>query len=109
MLNGENYKEGESQEIEMVDMCENGVKALLAFLYYRGLQEPSKDIQVALELLRAANKYDISSLEKAITVIIMQKPIEWFDISTTIQLFFFSKNIDHFTGIKQKSLQVLKL
>ncbi len=108
MLTGGKYKEGESQEIKMADMSEKGVKALLAFLYYRGLEEPAKDLKLAIEVLRAANKYDISSLEKAVAVMIMHKPIEWFDIATTIELFFFSKNVEQLFMVKFKSLQMLK-
>ncbi len=108
MLTG-SFKEGVTHQIVMDDMSENGVNAFLAYLYYWNLDVPLADPKVALELLRVSHKYDITSLEKAARHILIGKPVEWFDVSTVIQLFFFSKNLETYSQLKIKALCMLKM
>ena len=59
--------------VEMPDMTEAGVKALLAYLYYRNLLEPLKSAAVACELLETADKYGLESLLESMRDLILGK------------------------------------
>ncbi|ODM89716.1 Copper-transporting ATPase, partial [Orchesella cincta] len=49
--------------------------------------------EICLELLYAAHKYDISTLENLIVDTLLDKPDEWFSINVVLELYFFTVNV----------------
>ncbi len=101
-------KEKESKEILMDDMTLEGVKAFLGYLYYRGKDDAKNNCGIAVELIKAGNKYMVESLVKEMKEILMTKQCSWFEVDAALTLFFFASKLDVHVDLKMKSLQVLK-
>lgn len=71
-------------------MSSAGVNALLAFIYCSSVDEAVKSSAIALELLIAADKYDIPLLWKACVIILLDKDVSRFDIDVALTLFGFA-------------------
>lgn len=108
MLQGQ-FEEGRSREIKMDDMSDRGVRAFLNFLYCRDMVVPYENSKIAVELLLASHKYQITTLENAMKALVTVKPWDWFDIPSAIQLYFFAKKVDNLSQLKDKAFVVLKL
>lgn len=97
----------------MEDMTVEGVKALLAFLYYRGTKQPMGRMDICVELLKAGWKYRIGSLEKAMKDIILEnkqkRNEDWFGVEATLALFFFANGLERFWELKEKAVGTLKV
>lgn len=125
-------KESTGNKIEMEGISEMGVRALLAYFYHRGIEGICGSSEVAVEVLQAAEKYDIKSLKDEVREIFMAKPSSWFCVDAAVGLFVFAKalSLDYvaeddgddqmlgtsgddqankfWEGLKIKSLKVLK-
>lgn len=101
------------QRITMDDMTVEGVKALLAFLYYRGTKQAIGSMGICVELLKAGFKYKIGSLETAMKDIILENKQnqndDWFGVEATLALFFFANRLERFWELKEKAVGTLKM
>ncbi len=102
-------KENESKEVLMDDMTLEGVKAFLGYLYYRGKDSAKENCGIAVELLKAGNKYLIESLEMTMKEILMEKQCSWFEVDAALTLFFFASKVECHKDLKMKAIQVLKM
>lgn len=102
------FKGAKERTLDLKDMREDCVRALLGFLYYWDLDKPKSDLNLAIELLEAAHKYDIVSLENAMKRILLDKPIWAFDVEQALELFFVGVSIGNMEELKLKSAMVLK-
>jgi len=91
-----------------VEMSEEGVSAFLKYIYYSNLDDALKNGSIALELLKAGQKYDMALLEEAVKRIFKGKPVGWFDVELAIHLFLWSRQMDDYEDVKIKAVQVLK-
>lgn len=106
MFNG-SFKESKTNKIEMPDMSEAAVKAFLAYFYHR--EVPVSDSDVALELYKAAHKYNIPTLQELIKTQFHSKPNDWFDVETVVCLFLFTRNLDSEEDLKTKAVKLIRL
>lgn len=75
----------------MDDMSAEGVKALLAFIYFGDLAKPSVDYLVALELLQAGEKYMIKNLRRKMINILLLSNFHGWSVDFAIKLWLFAK------------------
>lgn len=108
MLHG-NFEEGRTHQIKMDDISDRGARAFVNFLYCKDMNVPFDNPKIAVELLLVSHKYQITCLENAMKALLMVKPWEWFDIPSTIQLYFFAKNLDLLSQLSDKAFLILKL
>lgn len=101
-------QESKTNQIEMVDMSEQGVQAFLEYLYKSEKSLAEQNPQVALELLEAAHKYDIPHLEGNMKHLFLEKSNDWFNVDVALHLFLFARNICDYEHLKIKCVQVLK-
>lgn len=94
--------------LEIEDMSEVGVKALLEFIYGWDLEEASKDCGIALELLKAGDKYQMEDLEDAMIKLICAMPFQWFSEDVAAEIKMYAGNVGGKLGkVEEKSLAVL--
>ena len=95
--------------VNLNDISEKGVKALLDFIYCRELFTPESEPAICFELFYAADKYDIKELRKAVVPMLLQKPSSWFDDETAFLLYALSRNCEQYEDLKIKALQIIKM
>ncbi|ODM93550.1 BTB/POZ domain-containing protein [Orchesella cincta] len=95
---------------EMEGMSESGVNAFLKYIYYFDFQSPLKNAQIALELLEAGHKYDVSSLETMMKEIFTKKTsAEWLGAEVAMKLFLWTLKVDGYENLKQQAVRVIKV
>ncbi|ODM88776.1 BTB/POZ domain-containing protein [Orchesella cincta] len=104
-----NMKESKSSQIELLDVTEPCVKALLEYLYTFKITQGRKSSKLAVEMFQVAHKYDISQLEKEMAQILLERANSWYDVNAALDLFRFSRNVEEHKTIKLKCVQVLQL
>lgn len=100
--------EAQSHRIKMLDCREVVIKALLAYLYTFDVEIPSKDSELALELLQIGHKYEIKELERAMSELLRNKPNSQFRVGIAIRLFCFARRIANGEKLKEKAVRVLR-
>lgn len=104
-------QEAQTNTIELLDMNEKAVKAMLAYLYCWDLSAAQESSEVAFDLLCAGQKYLIPTLVAAMRKILLQKENAWYNVDVALSLFVFANNLqDNQAGapLKVKAAQVLK-
>jgi len=61
------------ENIANVDISEQGVKALLKYIYYYCVKDGIESAAVAIELLHAGKRYDIPALQNAMACILAER------------------------------------
>ncbi|CAL8135704.1 unnamed protein product [Orchesella dallaii] len=102
-------RESQTNRIEMVDVSQEGVTTLLAYMYGRDLQLDQLTIEVAFEVLKATHKYHISILEAMLLDLFCRKPYYWFSIDGLLAVYFFSVNVSEYQMLSQKMLFAMKM
>ncbi|ODM90017.1 BTB/POZ domain-containing protein [Orchesella cincta] len=93
-----------------LEISEEGVHALLQYIYYSGLDDALKSSEIALELLETGHKYDIPGLENTMKRI-FKKPKEWCSVDVAIHLSVWAhlREADgSYKDVMKKVAQVLK-
>lgn len=103
-----NMVEATTSTLDLTDMTEAGVRALLAFLYYADITEAKKDCEVAFELFEAGHKYDVEDLEETMKRLIVDKDLDWFSVDMALSLLLFARNLVEGAELKTKAEDVLK-
>lgn len=96
-------------KIFMKDISSRGVQVLLMYLYCWELGDAAFDMDLALELLRTAHKYDMKDLDSDLTQMLLQRPIEMYSVNFALDLFLFARNIVLEYNLKLKAMKILKL
>lgn len=102
-------KEAATNTIEMPEIQEASLRAFLRYLYYGDTTEAEDSCAVALEMMELGHKYNVEDLEKCMRNILMKKPFEWFNAKCAFLLFLFARNLQDYTNLKLKAVQVLKM
>jgi len=111
MLNNNGFQEASTNRIEMPDMSDEGVNALLAYMYRAEIDVKMLQEEIFIELLCSAHKYNIATLEKLmLDSMLLEKPIQSFGIDSVLKLYFFAVNIEDssFQMLVGKMLEFLK-
>ncbi|CAL8135675.1 unnamed protein product [Orchesella dallaii] len=106
-------QESQTNRIEMGDMSEQGVNALLAYFYTWDIKIEELSEEVCVELLYAAHKYNISTLESLMIDTLLDKPDgedgnQWFSPNIALELYFLGVNIESCNLLTEKMLSILK-
>jgi len=68
-----------------IEASEEGIKALLKFLYYDDLEEAFSSPTIAIELLDLAHFYDVKPLEEAMKKLLGKKE-DWMNVDDALNL-----------------------
>lgn len=103
-------EEAKKGEIEMPEMSEGGVRAFLAYLYYRDEEVPNAKCGIALELMIAGHKYDVQSLENDMTKKLLYMSRKWYetDLDVAVKLYLFARNVKGGDQLKKKAISVMR-
>lgn len=105
-------KESKTLTIEMPDTSEEGVRAMLAYLYYWDESKAGSKASVAFEAMIAGRKYVIPLLETAMKKLLLGGPDGWFenDMDTVLGIFLFTKSlpIDDGDDLKMRAVRAAK-
>ncbi|CAL8135698.1 unnamed protein product [Orchesella dallaii] len=100
--------EVQTNRIETVDISQEGVTILLAYMYGRDLELDHLKIEVACEVLKATHKYQISSLKALLLDMFRRKPSDLFSIDNLVTIYFFSVNVSEYKILSEKMLLAMK-
>lgn len=73
--------------IELKELSEDGIRALLEFIYCRGLTAAKRRSVIALELTVAAVNYEIEALTIVMFQLLMRREKSWFNVLGSLQLY----------------------
>ncbi|CAL8130883.1 unnamed protein product [Orchesella dallaii] len=102
-------EESRSSRIELVDVSETCVKALLEYLYTFRITQSRKCSVLAVELFQVAHKYDIQQLEEELAQILQAQVNSWYNVNAALDLFRFARNVKEHNSLKLKCVEVLQL
>lgn len=83
-----------------------GTAAFLRFLYYNELEEAKKDSNLALELLEAAGLYEVPTLWKGISKILLEKDLDVETSCKAFEIIVKSKKLGYSVVLAQKLVAV---
>ncbi|ODM88495.1 hypothetical protein Ocin01_18187 [Orchesella cincta] len=92
-----------------LNLSEEGLKALLEFVYCLKLDIPREKPSVALELLDIGVKKQMPMLTKAINSLLVEQPDDWFGFDAALQLFLHSIKLQGYDELKKKAVRSMKL
>jgi len=93
--------------VKIEDMSAKAVDAMLHFLYYRNMEKIETNVDIALEILRAADKYDIPDMKFTVTAFLCEESPKQFPMLTILEMYLYGHELD-IEDIKSKALVVLK-
>ncbi|ODM93776.1 hypothetical protein Ocin01_12906 [Orchesella cincta] len=88
-----------------LNLSEEGLKALLDFVYCLKLDIPREKPSVALELLDIGIKKQMPMLTKAINSLLVEQPDDWFGFDAALQLFLHSTKMQGYDELKKKAVR----
>lgn len=100
--------QGAVNTVEMLEMSEAAVKALLAFLYYEEYLEAHKNCEIAYQLFEAGCKYGILKLKTVMKTVILDKPLWWLGADSALRLFLLIWNLENYGELKMKAVGALR-
>ena len=101
-------KEKHQKVVEINDMTPATVGILLKYLYCRELREIHENAQMAVDLLRAADKYNIKDLQQTCETIILGTPPDRFTISTALDAYLCGHRLQ-LPAVERHAVKVLKV
>lgn len=101
--------ECKDQNIDMSDLSEEGVRALLSYLYYWDIDNATESCDIAFQLFVAGHKFDIARLKKCMKDLLLSKHVSWFQKEVAFKLFLFSRNLRQEEDLVAKALQSARL
>ncbi|ODM87844.1 BTB and MATH domain-containing protein 40 [Orchesella cincta] len=101
-------KESQTKIIELTDLSDNVVNELLSYLYGQEINISQMHHAMAFELLRAAHKYNIVSLEHDMMETLLSKADVSYEIDIVLALYYFTVNIEEMHALCDKAINILK-
>ncbi len=91
-------------------MSEQGIRALLSYMHCREIDLETNGLAVALELITAADKYNVDGLRSHVSSFVLSEPSSWFktQLEETLALYFFANNLNGAADLRQKAITVFK-
>lgn len=93
--------------VKIDDMSAKAFDAMLHYLYYRSMEKIEKSVDIALEILRAADKYDIPDMKFTVTAFLCEESPKQFPMLTILEMYLYGHELD-IEDIKSKAIIVLK-
>ncbi|CAL8139432.1 unnamed protein product [Orchesella dallaii] len=108
-----NFAESKNSKIEMPDVSKECVESLIGYFYTMDIPEAEKCSSLAVELYQISHKYEVTALEKKISVMLLLRSNSWYGVEAAVELLQFVKRVETSSGadmtkMKAKVLQVLK-
>ncbi|ODM91073.1 Kelch-like protein 40 [Orchesella cincta] len=100
--------ESHMSECRLDGSTQEGVSALLKFVYYQDVQEPLTSSGLCVELLHLALMYDIPTLAHCVRNTMLSKRNSWWDIGGAVSLYFRVRLENGYANLKDKAIQILK-
>jgi len=100
-------KERNDKVVEINDLTPSTVAILLKYLYYRELREIHENTQFAVDLLRAADKYNIKDLQQTCEDILISTGPDKFTISTALDSYLCGNQLQ-LPQLERHSVKILK-
>ncbi|ODM92770.1 Speckle-type POZ protein B [Orchesella cincta] len=91
-----------------LDLCEDGVGDLIAFIYNVNTTKPMRTSQTFWEMFEVAHKYKIEWLGEAIESLLLKQTYEWMDIGVAVKLFVHTLKVEGNGQLKWKAIKVIK-
>jgi len=107
MLTG-GLEESKTSKIEMTDVSDDVINQMVTYLYGNEIRPDEITSENGIGLFQLAHKYNIISLEKKMLQRLLQKPSDWFDINTVLDLYFFTQHLEQFEVLLKKMEGILK-
>ncbi|CAL8068857.1 unnamed protein product [Orchesella dallaii] len=101
-------QESQTNRIEMNDISEEGVNALVNYFYQMKIDVEGISEEIAFELLQLAHRYNISNLESLMIDTLYYKPMNWFSLEAIISIYCFTSKIENYTMLYDKMLSWMK-
>lgn len=112
MFQSEEMEEAKTGKLEMEEMSEQGVRALLRWIYWGDEKEALLDSDVAVELLIAGDKWDLGGLTEKMKEIILKRrgyDDEWFSLDSALELYGWARNLEGMEEVKEKAIGVIQM
>lgn len=104
-----NLEETKTNNIDMSDLTEEGVRAFLSYLYCWDIDKAEESCDVAFQLFYAGHKYDITRLEKCMEDLLLSKHDGWYESEVAFKMFLFARNMEKGKDLVEKAVQILKM
>ncbi|ODN03083.1 Zinc finger and BTB domain-containing protein 7A [Orchesella cincta] len=91
-----------------LDLSEEGVDALLKYVYFRNLDDPLASCHIAFELMDIAHQYDFIGLEDAIKQIFLGKSYLWYSINVAVDIYLYTLKLQD-EQLKSEIVKVIKM
>ncbi|ODM88761.1 putative BTB/POZ domain-containing protein, partial [Orchesella cincta] len=101
------WKDSQEKACNM-NISEDGLNALLKFIYNASIDDPLGSPSIALELLETAYHYDIPLLEKAVRKILIKQSVSWYTTEMALKQHRFSLSVDGYRDLKWKAVKVIE-
>ncbi|ODM88221.1 hypothetical protein Ocin01_18462 [Orchesella cincta] len=97
------------QSRHQLSLSEEGLKALLDFVYCLKLDIPKEKPGVALALLEIGIKMQMPMLTKAMNNLLVEQPDDWLKFDAALQLLLHSTKMRGYEELKNKAIRAMKL
>lgn len=104
---GKDTKETQTGMVEIPGMTEEGVSAMLEYLYGWKTSTAEESPIVCVELMEASDKYDIQDLNESMERLFMKQGLEWYTAEASLRLVLFLKDKEP-SELKKKALEIFK-
>ncbi|ODM87314.1 BTB and MATH domain-containing protein 43 [Orchesella cincta] len=91
-----------------LDLCEDGVGDLIAFIYNVNTTKPMRTSQTFWEMFEVADKFQIEWMGEAIESLFLKQTYEWMDIGVAVKLFVHTLKVEGNGQLKWKAIKVIK-
>ena len=102
------FKEKSSKGVEINDLTPSTVSVLLKYLYCREVREIQESSQLCVDLLRAADKYNIKDLQQTCQDILESTDPEKFTLDTALDCYLIGNQLS-LANIETLAVRILKL
>ncbi|ODM87577.1 TD and POZ domain-containing protein 1-like [Orchesella cincta] len=101
-------QESKTKRIEMADLSEKVVNALLSYMYGQEIKIFQMEYDMAFDLLRTAHKYNLVSLQWDLVDTFLKKPDNSYEMNAVLGLYYFTVNIEELDALCDKAVNILK-
>ncbi len=91
-------QECSTNQVDMTDLSEMEIRALLGYLYTGDVKPALADIQLAWNLLKTGNYYQIDNLVRVMREIMMVRGHEKYSVDLALEILLFAKDISGVSG-----------
>lgn len=98
----DDYKESQTNVIKISDITESSARAFLNYIYCNELFDAENSSQIAFELLKASEKYDLPILKELVKRMLLTKAETWYEVDVAMQLYLLVRHLEGGEDLKMK-------